>query len=469
MAPAPREHNIALALPIDIDLSLTDKDASFVAAHERTLGALERLRDTGLITDRLLEKLGVAAQTLCREDAAAVDGTPFQTLERLSNMMCGKGNEVKPRPANENSAGPSKATCPTDENRPAAQSQTQIPGDEVISLVKQGHGPHSGSLVRPHVVPEPVSPRRRRPGRELPRITLGDLQGASATPAQKRGDSKLPYPPPQRPVLAQREMPVEPRNIAMSPSLLRIQVNPLAGLAPEETGEEDAAEEETQGPWGNRESNPERPQGSRRDEAKVVEAKAKVVEVPACEARAPAGPEPQESSSAGEEPQRRHRPRRGGLATGDRTEALQAVMQARRRRSSELEIEPKPFRRVAPPTWVQERRPSRGAEQGAGASAHRAQPVEVGRGLMFEGDMVDAPAAEGLDERPSLPGSPRWTEGMNPGHQPDGPFAKQMRALFRHKMSGLLHGVGAGRRTQLEVEVDRKKIQHLQRLWAMGN
>ena len=99
----------------------------------------------------------------------------------------------------------------------------------------------------------------------------------------------------------------------------------------------------------------------------------------------------------------------------------------------------------------------------------RSTPTEVGKGLLREGDMVVVDREEEVDERPSLPGSPYWTYEMNPGHQPDGTFAREKRAEFRCQMAVLIHGAGAGMRTQLEVRVERKKIQHLQRLWAMGS
>ena len=48
-----------------------------------------------------------------------------------------------------------------------------------------------------------------------------------------------------------------------------------------------------------------------------------------------------------------------------------------------------------------------------------------------------------------------------PGRLPTG-------TIGGHKAAGLVRGMSQGRRTQLEVEVDRKRIRHLQMLWIMS-
>ena len=95
-------------------------------------------------------------------------------------------------------------------------------------------------------------------------------------------------------------------------------------------------------------------------------------------------------------------------------------------------------------------------------------PKEVGYGLMREGDVVEVPACDEVDERPWMPASPRWIDGMNPGRQPDEPFAADMRIVFLQSLSELVqerHWDGCS--TEMEDEVDHKRYEHLCRQWAM--
>lgn len=55
-----------------------------------------------------------------------------------------------------------------------------------------------------------------------------------------------------------------------------------------------------------------------------------------------------------------------------------------------------------------------------------------------EGPICVPQTVTGKAERQSLPGSPKWTDEMNCGHQPDGRFCAKMRAVFNSRIKSLL-------------------------------
>lgn len=99
-----------------------------------------------------------------------------------------------------------------------------------------------------------------------------------------------------------------------------------------------------------------------------------------------------------------------------------------------------------------------------------AVPKEVGYGLMHTGDTVEVPAHDEMDDRPWMPASPRWLDGMNPGRQPDELFAAEMRIVFLQSVTALVldrHWEAEGCSTEMEDEVESKRYEHLCRQWHM--
>ena len=65
----------------------------------------------------------------------------------------------------------------------------------------------------------------------------------------------------------------------------------------------------------------------------------------------------------------------------------------------------------------------------------------------------------------SLPGSPRWTDDMNPSHQPDGEFSREKKVVFERGVQTLLRKVRFGG-TVLETKVEAKRSKHSSQLWG---
>jgi len=72
--------------------------------------------------------------------------------------------------------------------------------------------------------------------------------------------------------------------------------------------------------------------------------------------------------------------------------------------------------------------------------------------------------AEGGAGRRSLPGSPRWTDDMNPSHQPDGMFSREKIGIFERGVRNLLRTARFGG-TLLETKVEAKRSKHTSQLW----
>lgn len=70
-----------------------------------------------------------------------------------------------------------------------------------------------------------------------------------------------------------------------------------------------------------------------------------------------------------------------------------------------------------------------------------------------------------LAHRLSLPSSPRWTDDMNPGQQPDGEFSKEMMKVFSRGVRSLLRPLRFGG-TALQVKVEAKRSKHATQMWA---
>ena len=82
-------------------------------------------------------------------------------------------------------------------------------------------------------------------------------------------------------------------------------------------------------------------------------------------------------------------------------------------------------------------------------------PPDVGIGIMFVGDKVSFQTLthqsfEYFEPQPDLPGSPSWTEDMNPGCQPDGAFSAKKRRLFHRELIAWTKSVVA--------EMERKRL-----------
>eukprot|EP00658_Telonema_sp_P-2_P042376 TRINITY_DN3040_c0_g2_i3.p2 TRINITY_DN3040_c0_g2~~TRINITY_DN3040_c0_g2_i3.p2 ORF type:complete len:112 (-),score=23.47 TRINITY_DN3040_c0_g2_i3:52-387(-) len=61
----------------------------------------------------------------------------------------------------------------------------------------------------------------------------------------------------------------------------------------------------------------------------------------------------------------------------------------------------------------------------------------------------------------SLPGSPQWTEDMNPGRQPDGEFSRLKRARFARCVSVMLRRSRSSRgMSRFEALVLHKRRKH---------
>lgn len=66
--------------------------------------------------------------------------------------------------------------------------------------------------------------------------------------------------------------------------------------------------------------------------------------------------------------------------------------------------------------------------------------------------------------RLSLPSSPQWTDDMNPGHQPDGEFSREMRKAFNLGVRSLLRPLRFGG-TALQVKVKAKRSKQATQMW----
>jgi len=97
-------------------------------------------------------------------------------------------------------------------------------------------------------------------------------------------------------------------------------------------------------------------------------------------------------------------------------------------------------------------------------SRPRAQSAPVKDASALEAEAKVKLRQEGGTGR-SLPGSPRWTDDMNPGNQPDGVFSKQMMETFKRAVRSLLRPCRFGG-TPLEAKVEAKRSKHNQLLWA---
>lgn len=74
-------------------------------------------------------------------------------------------------------------------------------------------------------------------------------------------------------------------------------------------------------------------------------------------------------------------------------------------------------------------------------------------------------AKEGGEGKRSLPGSPRWTDDMNPSHQPDGEFSREKKNDFDKALKNLCRKIRCGG-TVLETRVVAKRSKQSQRLFA---
>ena len=93
-----------------------------------------------------------------------------------------------------------------------------------------------------------------------------------------------------------------------------------------------------------------------------------------------------------------------------------------------------------------------------------AYPSEVeGQGLVAEGDVVRVAAEEELDERRSLPGSPKWTTKMSRG-APNGRYAKKVHQTNVMNLFGMVHRVNKEGTSLMEWEVSNKRDAHDLRL-----
>lgn len=71
---------------------------------------------------------------------------------------------------------------------------------------------------------------------------------------------------------------------------------------------------------------------------------------------------------------------------------------------------------------------------------------------------------EGGDGKRSLPGSPGWTDDMNPSHQPDGEFSMEKKHEFQKGVRNLLRVLRSGG-TLLETRVASKRSKQNQEMW----
>lgn len=74
-------------------------------------------------------------------------------------------------------------------------------------------------------------------------------------------------------------------------------------------------------------------------------------------------------------------------------------------------------------------------------------------------------AAQGEPGKWTLPGSPRWTDDINPSHQPDGEFSHEKRAAFERGVKTLLRNNRFGS-TLLETKVEAKRSKHTTAIWG---
>jgi len=71
---------------------------------------------------------------------------------------------------------------------------------------------------------------------------------------------------------------------------------------------------------------------------------------------------------------------------------------------------------------------------------------------------------EGGEGKKSLPGSPGWTDDMNPANQPDGEFSLEKKHEFYKGVRNLLRVLRCGG-TLLETRVTSKRSKHNQEMW----
>jgi len=113
-----------------------------------------------------------------------------------------------------------------------------------------------------------------------------------------------------------------------------------------------------------------------------------------------------------------------------------------------------------PQAWVNSRR---GQDLNEGEMRPRAQSAPMMGAGSLQAEAKARLKAEGGVGRRSLPGSPRWTDDMNPSQQPDGDFSMEKMCAFQKGMRNLLRTLRWGG-TVLETRVQAKRSKASQDL-----